>query len=267
MRWIVALLKWIGGLLALAAVSIVAYVFWLSGSAHQPTGVHQFGNYQPSNGPILVFGGNRGTGLGIVRELRARGESVTVAVRGSSNISDLKALGVDVVIADALQRETVDVAIRSKPFVSVVSTLGTSRGEQAQRPDFIGNRNVIDAAKAAGIQRMLLVTVIGAGDSIEAAPLPSRRFLAEVIELKTRAEDHLRDSGLDYTIIRPGGLTDGAPSDKAYLAEDAATFSFIARADLAKLVVDALGDPTTIGKTYSAYDPTRKTMATMFRDR
>ena len=111
------------------------------------------------------------------------------------------------------------------------------------------------------------ITVIGAGDSIEAAPLPSRRFLAEVIELKTRAENHLRASGLDYTIIRPGGLTDGAPSGEAFLADDPATFSFIARADLAKLVVDALGDPATIGKTYSAYDPSRKTMATMFRDR
>jgi len=267
MRWILALLKWIGGLVALAVVSIVAYVFWLSGSAHQPTGVHRFSDYQASDGPILVFGGNRGTGLGIVRELRARGEAVTVAVRSTSNVSDLEALGVDVVIADALQSETVDFAVRSKPFVAVISTLGTSRGEQAQRSDFIGNRNVIDAAKAAGIRRMLLVTVIGAGDSIDAAPLPSRRFLAEVIELKTRAEDHLRASGLDYTIIRPGGLTDGVPSDKAYLAEDAATFSFIARADLAKLVVNALGDPATVGKTYSAYDPTRKTMATMFQDR
>ena len=176
-------------------------------------------------------------------------------------------LGVDVVVADALKADTVEFALRAKPFVAVISTLGTSRGEQTQRPDFIGNRHVIDAAKSAGIRRVLLVTVIGAGDSIDAAPLPSRRFLAEVIELKTRAENHLRASGLDYTIIRPGGLTDGAPSGEAFLADDPATFSFIARADLAKLVADSLGDPATIGKTYSAYDPSRKTMATMFRDR
>jgi uncharacterized protein YbjT (DUF2867 family) len=254
MRWIVALFKWIGSFIALAILAIVAYVFWLSGSSHEPTGVHRFQNYQTVNGPILVFGGNRGTGLGI-------------AVRSSSNTAELETLGVDTVVADALQADTVESALRAKPFVAVISTLGTSRGEQTQRPDFIGNRHVIDAAKSAGIRRVLLITVIGAGDSIEAAPLPSRRFLAEVIELKSRAENHLRASGLDYTIIRPGGLTDGAPSGEAFLADDPATFSFIARADLAKLVVDALGDPATIGKTYSAYDPSRKTMATMFRDR
>jgi uncharacterized protein YbjT (DUF2867 family) len=261
MRWIVALFKWIGSFIALAIIAIVAYVFWLSGSAHEPTGVHRFENYQTANGPILVFGGNRGTGLGIVKELRARGEAVTVAVRSSSNTTELETLGVDVVVADALKADTVEFALRARPFVAVISTLGTSRGEQTQRPD------VIDAAKSAGIRRVLLVTVIGAGDSIDAAPLPSRRFLAEVIELKTRAENHLRASGLDYTIIRPGGLTDGAPSGEAFLADDPATFSFIARADLAKLVADSLGDPATIGKTYSAYDPSRKTMATMFRDR
>lgn len=267
MRGIIALLKWTGGLIALTIVAILVYVFWLSGSSHEPNRVHQFAGYQPVDGPILIFGGNRGTGLGIVKELRARGEAVTVAVRASSDTTELTALGVDTVVADALQKETVESALRSKAFVAVISTLGTSRGEQAQRPDFIGNRHVIEAAKATGVRRMLLVTVIGAGDSAEAAPLPSRRFLAEVIELKTRAEDALRESGLDYTIVRPGGLTDGAPSGQAFLAEDPATFSFIARADLAKLVADALGDPTTIGKTYSAYDPSRKTMATMFRDR
>jgi uncharacterized protein YbjT (DUF2867 family) len=48
------------------------------------------------------------------------------------------------------------------------------------------------------------------------------------------------------------------------LAEDPAAFSFIGRADLADLAVQALGDPSTIGKTYSAYDPSRKTMSTMY---
>ena len=71
MRWIVALFKWIGSFIALAIVAIVAYVFWLSGSTHEPTGVHRFENYRAVNGPILVFGGNRGTGLSIVKELRA----------------------------------------------------------------------------------------------------------------------------------------------------------------------------------------------------
>ena len=50
----------------------------------------------------------------------------------------------------------------------------------------------------------------------------------------------------------------------AILADDPQAFSYIGRADLAALTVQALGDPSTIGKTYNAYDPSRKTMARMF---
>jgi uncharacterized protein YbjT (DUF2867 family) len=103
-------------------------------------------------------------------------------------------------------------------------------------------------------------------DYADAAPLPARRALAEVIELKTRAEDHLKASGLDYTIIRPGGLTDRGATGQAFLAADPEAFSYISRTDLAALSVAALGDPATIGKTYAAYDPTRKTLWKMFND-
>ena len=67
-------------------------------------------------------------------------------------------------------------------------------------------RPVFDAAHAAGIKRMLLVTTIGAGDSYEVAPLPARRFLRDMIPLRTQAKNHLIATGLDYTIFRPGGL-------------------------------------------------------------
>jgi uncharacterized protein YbjT (DUF2867 family) len=50
------------------------------------------------------------------------------------------------------------------------------------------------------------------------------------------------------------------------LADDPRAFSYISRTDLADLVVQALGDPTTIGKTYNAYDPSRRTMWKMFND-
>lgn len=255
------------GLLLLALVaSIAAYVFWLSGSSHQPVNVHALQEYRSPGGPILVFGGNRATGLEIVKELRARGEAVTVAVRPTSDVSALQSLGVETVIANALEPESVDAAFAQTRYAAVISTLGTARGESHQRPDFVGNRNVADAAVRAGVQRMILITVIGAGDSADSAPLPARNFLAEVIELKTRAEEYLRASGLDYTIIRPGGLGDLQATGTAMLVEDPKAFSYISRIDLARITVDALGDSTTTGKTLAAYDPSRKTMWKMLRD-
>jgi uncharacterized protein YbjT (DUF2867 family) len=257
-------LKYIGYFLAALVLLVVAYTFVLSGSSHTPTNVLTPAAYQPLGGPVLVFGGTRGTGLAIVRELRRRGEAVVVAARASSDVKELASLGVRTV--DALDAASVDAAFASESFRAVVSTLGTSRGDKTKRPDFVGNRNVFDAAQRSGVQRVVLITVIGAGDSLDTVPLPARRALAEVIALKTRAEAHLRASGLDYTIIRPGGLGDVSATGTAFLAADPKAFSYISRDDLAQLTVAALGDPATIGKVYAAYDPSRKTMWKMFTD-
>ena len=255
------------GYVLLALVALAAsYVFWLSGSSHVPVNVLAPAPYASPGGPVIVFGGTRATGLEIVRMLRERGEDVTVAVRPSSDTAALKALGVKTVLANVLDPQEVNAALASAPFKAVISTIGTSRGDQANRPDFVGNRNIIDAAKAVGAMRFVFITVIGAGDSADTAPLPARRALAEVIQLKTQAEDHLKASGLDYTILRPGGLSDGGATGTAFLAEDPQAFSYISRKDLAKLALDALGDPATIGKVYGAYDPSRKTLWKMFNE-
>lgn len=260
------LLLWLGYLLAALVLLVVAYVFVFSGSFHTPVNVLTPAPYRSPGGPIIVFGGTRATGLEIVRELRARGEDVVVAVRPTSDTTELQKLGARTVIANALNADEVTAAMTSDAFAAVISTLGTTRGDQANRPDYVGNRNVFDAAKAAGVRRVVFITVIGAGDSRDAAPWPARRALAEVIALKTQAEDHLKASGLDYTIIRPGGLSDRGATGRAFLAEDPKAFSYISRKDLAQLSVAALGDPATIGKTYSAYDPQRRTLWKMFND-
>lgn len=264
LRILLRLLKFIGGLVLTLALVLALYAFWLSGSSHEPINIRDKAAYTPVGGPVLVFGGTRGTGLEIVRKLRERGESVTVAVRRTSNTTELTRLGVQTVVADALDSSQVAAAFASGNYAAVISTLGTVRGEQDRRPDFLGNRNVIDGAKTTGVRRFVFITVIGTGDSRAAAPAISRRFLAEVIALKGKAEDHLRTSGLDYTIIRPGGLGDVPATGTAVLAEDPAAFSYIGRTDLADLAVQALGDTRTVGKTYSAYDPSRRTMARMF---
>ena len=147
-------------------------------------------------------------------------------------------------------------ALASGQFRAVVSTLG-ARAVKGTRPDFEGNRNAVDAARSAGVKRFVLVTVIGAGDSLDASPWIARRILDTVMKEKTKAEDYLKTSGLDYTIIRPGGLMDKEAQGRAYLTEDTRSMSWIRRADLAGLVVQALDDPRAIGKTYHAFDPDR----------
>lgn len=211
---------------------------------------------QPGEGAVLVIGGTRATGLEVVKFLRARGDDVVVLVRPSSDATPVEALGARVVRGDAMEPADLAAALAAGPYRAVISTLG-ARSVDGPRPDFIGNRNAVDAARNAGVKRFVLVTVIGAGDSLDAAPWIARRLLKDVIVEKTKAEDFLKTSGLDYTIIRPGGLLDKEAQGRAYLTEDTRAMSWIRREDLARLTVQALDDPRAIGKVYHAHDPDR----------
>jgi uncharacterized protein YbjT (DUF2867 family) len=205
-------------------------------------------------GPVLVIGGNRDTGLEIVRLLRARGDAVSVFMRAGSDASAAEALGARILRGDALQPADLAAALATDRYRAVISTLGRSL-TPGPRADDTGNRHAIDAARTAGVRRFVLVTVIGAGDSRDAAYFLARRALGQVMADKTVAEDYLRASGLDYTIVRPGGLLNGPDSGRAYLTPDVGAFSWIRRADLARLVVQALDEPRATGRVYHAFDP------------
>jgi len=203
------------------------------------------------DGPVLVFGGTSGAGLGAVRELRARKVPVTVFARPTSDLSALTPLGVGIVTGDALDATSVQAAFASAKFVAVVSSLGGRRGEP--RPDLTGNRNITAAAKAAGVRRLIQLSSMGTGKSRE-KPRDGAHFMTEVLYLKTLAEDDLIASGLDYTIIRPGGLRDGPATGTGILTGEERMGS-INRNELGRLVVGALYDDTTVNRILSALDP------------
>lgn len=214
------------------------------------------GDYAAEQGQrVLIFGASKGTGLEIARTLTAMGIPVTAFVRPSSDTSALEELDhVAFAVGDALVPDQVRAAFDSDYHRAVVSTLGC-RSCDGARPDFEGNRNVVDAAVATGVNRFVLITVIGAGDSADAPPWIARWFLREVIELKTQAENYLMTSGLDYTILRPGGLKDSAGTGRGVLSNDRTSMGIISRIDLAALTVECLADPATAGNVYSTVDP------------
>jgi uncharacterized protein YbjT (DUF2867 family) len=100
-----------------------------------------------------------------------------------------------------------------------------------------------------------MVTAIGAGDSQSAVAPKVLEVLGEVLEMKTQAENILQDSGLDYTILRPGGMTNDPASGTAIKTEDHNRMGVINRADLAALVVECIDDNAASGKIYHAVDP------------
>lgn len=207
--------------------------------------------------PVLIFGATRNTGLEVARILHERGEPVAAFVRPKSDTAALEALGAELYRGDGMDLATVEQAFRDGDFRAVVTTIGCLRCEPS--PDFEANKNVIDAAIAASVNRILLVTTIGSGDSQASPPILSRWVLAKILPLKTQAENHLRATDADYTIIRPGGLGMGPATGTGILSENPETFGFVDREELAQLIVGCLDETTCSRKTLSAIDANKKT--------
>ena len=210
-----------------------------------------------SQAPVLIFGATRNTGLEFARLLEARGERIIAFVRPSSDRSQLEGLNAEFLVGDAMDMDSVVAAVSSEPFRAVVSTVGCFSCEPPV--DFVANRNIADAAEAAGVPRMLLVTTIGSGDSYDSVPLLSRFFLGGVLPLKTQAEDHLKSANMEHIIIRPGGLGTDPATGTGMLSENPETFGFINRTDLAQLMVACLDGDACVGKTLAAVDKNKST--------
>ena len=204
---------------------------------------------------ILLFGGTGRTGSEVAKLLAGRDEQVTAFVRPATDASALEALGIKIFRGDALDAETVNAAFESAQFRAVISTIGGKRGQPGPRADCEGIEVIVDAAKEHGVQRMLMVTMVGAGDSKSAVSPKVIEVLGEAIEAKTKAENYLAESGLDYTILRPGGLPSDPGTGTGKLTEDHSLMGVITTADLGRLVVECLDDDSTAGHIYHAMDP------------
>jgi len=238
--------------IALAFI-LITTIFSFAGIAPGQTTEAAAGATEPPlSESILIFGATRGTGLELAKLLTSRGDSVTAFVRPTSDRSGLEPLGVKFVVGDALIADEVEAAFTEGRYQAVVTTLGCFRCEVP--PDYIGNKNVFDAAKAAGVDRIVMISSVGAGDSADAPPWISKWILSDVMALKTQAEDHLRSSGVPYTIIRPGGLKDAEATGNGLLTEDPMAMGIITRKDLAQLMVAALDDEAAANKIYTAKD-------------
>jgi uncharacterized protein YbjT (DUF2867 family) len=206
---------------------------------------------------LVLFGGRTGTGLELARLARAAGWTVIAGVRPDSDASSLLASGCRVAEADALDtRAVMAVMAGTRPGRVVVTTLGSKGG--GPPADDLGNRAVIDAAAAVpGTERLVLVTSLGCGDSRAFASARLLDAIGEVLDAKTRAENHLRTSGLPFVIVRPGGLVGDLPTGQGALYDDPRVHGRITRPDLAAALMPCLDGAAHLGRTLSAIDRAR----------
>ena len=192
-----------------------------------------------------MIGGNHGTGAEVVRAATAAGHEVTSVSRTPSQ--RLPA-GVAERLGDAGDPAVAAAGVAGAD--AVVVTVGGATGVEDNRARV--TRAVIVAMQAAGVRRLVVQSSLGVGDSMSLLPAPARLFARTVLgrALLDHADQELAvtASGLDWTILRPGGLTDG-PATGDHLAQETAEHramtSRISRAELADYLVSILDDATT----------------------
>ncbi|AFY33474.1 SDR family oxidoreductase [Calothrix sp. PCC 7507] len=203
---------------------------------------------------IFLAGASRGVGREIAKCLTAQKLKIKALLRTDTVAAELEALGIQVVLGDALNVEDVERAILTDEKIdTVISTLGGLPSE-GERPDYLGNKNLIDAAVKAGVKKFILITSIGTGNSVDALSPQALAALGPVLAEKDKAEQHLIGSGLTYTIIRPGGLKSEPATGNGVLTENPLIVGSIHRADVAQLVVRALNSERANNKILSAVD-------------
>ena len=192
--------------------------------------------------------------MALCRQIRDKDYDLYAITRSSKNKSELESLQAKIMHADALDREQVTEVLSKIDNQSiVVSLVGGRNAELAIRSDFPANKNIIEASQESGFSRFIFVTSIGSGESKPQLPEMLKPFLGPVAEEKTKAENVLRSSNLDYTIIRPGQLTNEPATGTGVLTEECILGS-MSRDDLATMIMKAIEDDTTIGKIYSTLD-------------
>lgn len=214
--------------------------------------------------PVFVAGGSTGTGLEIVRQLAALGTPVQALVRSKEKADLLSTIpGVKVFLGCATNEEDVQKAMEGS--VAAITTLGGAildkdgKRVEGKRVDYSGNSNVVEQAGILGVERIILVTSIGCGKTKDAVSPSVYKALEYILVQKDKAERDLRTyTNLDWTIIRPGGLKDDAPTGTAILTEDVMGSGVINRSDLASIVIQVLGaGASCTRKEFSCFDPTQ----------
>jgi len=203
---------------------------------------------------IFLAGASRGVGLEIAKCLTEQKMQVTALLRSPNPSPELAAMGIKVAVGDALDTDAVLAAMTGgEPIYAVISTIG-GLPKDGERADYLGNKNLIDAAVKAGVQKFILVSSIGSGNSAAALQPQVLETLGPVLIEKEKAENHLIASGMIYTVIRPGGLKSEPATGNGVLTEDCRVAGTIHRADVAQLVCRCLVSDVANNKVLSAVD-------------
>jgi nucleoside-diphosphate-sugar epimerase len=198
---------------------------------------------------VVVAGGHGKVAMLLHPLLRDRGDSVRALIRNPAHAADVQEAGAEPVMCD-LEDEAADVAGAVGTTGAIVFAAGAGPGSGTERKrtmDLGGAVKLIDAAKANGVDRYVIVSSMGADSP---PPEGDGDVFGEYLRAKADADKALAASGLAFTIVRPGGLTD-EPGTGLVAAGPPTLRGKIPRADVAATLAAVLHTDATIGETFN----------------
>jgi uncharacterized protein YbjT (DUF2867 family) len=200
---------------------------------------------------IVVAGGHGKIALRLTRLLAARGDSARSLIRRPEHSEDVRAAGGEPVVCDLEVVEVGELASTVGDADAIVFAAGAGPGSGAARKDTMdygGAAKLIAAAEATGVRRFVMISSMGAN----AEARGSDTFSA-YLRAKGRADDELIASGLDYTVVRPGRLTNDPGNGRVRIGAHLGRGS-VPRDDVAEVIAASLDHAASIGKVFEVLE-------------
>ena len=197
---------------------------------------------------VLTAGGHGKIALELTRLLSERGDEVHSMIRNPDHAADVEAAGAtEAVHCDLESDDDERIADAVDGVDAIVFAAGAGPGSGPDRKetmDYGGAVKLIEAAKDRGVHRYVIVSSMGADPDHE-----GEDTFDVYLRAKGRADAALADSGLDFTIVRPGGLTDEPATGRVFISSEGERGQ-IPRADVAAVLAATLHNDSAIGKTF-----------------
>lgn len=203
---------------------------------------------------IIVIGGHGKVGLLLTRELANRGDQVTSVIRNPDHAEEVRTAGATELVLDIEQAQGPELEPLLAGYDAVVFSAGAGGGDadRTYAVDRDAAIRIMNASLAAGVQRFVMVSFATA-DTQYLKPLDDPFYSYQAA--KIAADEHLRKSSLDWTILGPGALTlEPATGKVTPLEHPISGDTSTSRANVAWAIAESLVQPLTIGRTLKFCD-------------
>lgn len=210
---------------------------------------------------VLIVGANGNIGRRLIQQMASGPHQSQAMIRDPKQAAELRQLGADATVVADLEDDIQTALDGCDAIIFTAGSGGKGGAEKTDAVDRDGAIAVIDAAQKAGIERFVMVSSMGA-DTPEQGPEGLQHYLGA----KQAADNHLRQSDLRYTIVRPGTLSDEAGSGRVEIANDLGRHGTVPRDDVATVLLQVLDAGNTYGKQFellSGESPVEQAVASL----